>query len=279
MSLGIIYILLAIISDAVIFYFSGLYTSWYWWWIPIIIFPLLYVFYFGLTMGTLFLISFGINKNKEVSKPNKIAFFMTTQINHQLMLFSRSRVKVIGKEKIPNKKPVMIIYNHTSNFDPMIIMDKLSLLKPICITKPENKKVPLMGAFIHAAGFISIDRKDNVKGIEAINKAIEFIQKGYGSICVSPEGTRSKTLELLPFHPGTFNIAKRANVSIVVVGIKNTFSIHKNFPYRSTRVEMKIIDVIPYETIETKTTVEICEQTHALYEEYLGEHRNELSII
>ena len=267
----IIYFLIAIAASGSIYYFLGLYHEWWWFWVPVIGIPVFYVCAFGLTLVFCFIVSKMININKEQKKPNRFFHFVTMEVNRQLLFFLGVRVKKTGMHGISKKGPYMIVYNHISNFDPMVIMAKFK--RVICVTKPENKKAPIAGPFIHKSGFISINREDDKEGIKAIMTAIDYIEKGYGQICIAPEGTRSKTLELLPFHPGAFNIAKRAEVPILCIGIKNTNLIHKNVLKRTTKVHMDVLALIEPSEFMELSTLEISNKVHKIYEDYLGENK------
>ena len=198
----------------------------------------------------------------------KIAAFFVRQIDFLTIQLALARVKYTGFKQLNKKKEYMIIYNHISNFDPMVIMRKVKRL--LCITKYGNKKIPVVGGFIHKAGYITVDRENNAEGIKAINKAIDTINEGKASICVAPEGTRSKNLELLPFHPGTFNIATRTGAPIVCVGLRNTNMIHKNFPKKRTKVYCDVIYIMQPEEYADMSTPEIANRLHAVYEQYLA---------
>lgn len=103
----------------------------------------------------------------------------------------------------------MFVGNHRSNFDPII---EWLVLKPwdiAFISKGENFKIPFFGRIIRKCCFMPIDRENPRKALRTINKASDLLQSGEVSIGVYPEGTRSKTGELLPFHDGVFHIAKR----------------------------------------------------------------------
>lgn len=263
----IAYILISLGCTGSIYYFLGLYKEWWWFWVIPVGLVLFYILSYGLSLFICFIISIFFKK-EEPEVPDKVAQFITIQLTHQTNLLAGALVKKSGMEKVNKKQRYMVVYNHTSNFDPMIIMDKIKDI--YCITKPENKKIPIVGAYINKAGYISIDRSNDAEGMKAILKAINYLKNDYGSICVAPEGTRSKTLELLPFHPGCFNIAKRAEVPILVVGLKNTFDIHKNFLKRFTHVKMDIISVINPEEFKDLSTIEISNIVHKLYEDYLG---------
>ena len=269
MILSIVYLLLSLGANFAFFYFLHLYENWYWFWVPIIGVPLVWIIIFGLSLVVLFIVSKTININKELEKPNKLAHWVTMQVDHQIDVILGIRVRKTGMHGVSKKGPYMIIYNHMSNFDPMIIMDKFR--RVICVTKPENKKAPIAGPFIHKSGFISINRENDAEGIKAINKAIEYIEKYKWQICIAPEGTRSKSGVLLPFHPGTFNIAKRTNVPILCIGLKNTNQIHKNVLKRFTKVNMDVLALVEPSEYSELSTVEIANKIHKLYEDYLGQ--------
>ena len=268
MILSIIYLLISIGGFVSLMYFTGMYTQWYFYFIPIVGIPLGYILLFFITLAFIFPFAKATDIDKEREKPSKIARFLVWQVDYVLLQLLGVRVNYIGFKKLSKKEDYMIIYNHISNFDPMILMSKIRRLT--CITKYDNKKAPIAGGMIHRAGYITIDREHDAEGIKAINKAIEIIENHKGSIAVSPEGTRSKSLELLPFHPGTFNIAKRSGAPIVVVGIKNTNLIHKNVLKRPTKVECNILYIMRQDEYSDLSTSEIAHKLHTIYEEYLG---------
>lgn len=268
MILSILFLIIAFAGFGSLMYFSGLYTTWYWYFIPILGIPITYVLLFGLTLVILFPFSKMVDIDNNDNKRSKLAAFIVRQVNHLTIVLSLTKVKYLGFKNLDKKQEYMIIYNHISNFDPMVIMNKVKRL--ICITKYANKKIPLVGGMIHKAGYITINRENDMEGIKAINRAIEVLDNHEASICVSPEGTRSKTLELLPFHPGTFNIAKRSGVPIVCVAVTNTNMIHKNFPKKITKVKCEVIHILRNDEYSDMSTSEIAHKLHTIYEEYLG---------
>jgi len=79
---------------------------------------------------------------------------------------------------------------------------------------------------------------------------VDLINKDTVSVCVYPEGTRSKTCELLPFHSGVLKIAQKANVPIVVMTAQGTENIKDNFPFKKSPIKMDILDVLPAEYVK-----------------------------
>ena len=268
MIFAISYLVLLLGGFTCLMYFTGMYMHWYFYFIPLFGIPLGFLLLYGLTLLILFPFAKAVDIDKEIKKPSKVARFIVKQVDFLTIKLCLTSVKYAGFKKLDKHKEYMIIYNHISNFDPMLIMAKIRRL--ICITKRGNKKIPIVGGMIHKAGYITVDREHDAEGIKAINKAIDYINDHTASICVAPEGTRSKTLELLPFHPGTFNIAKRTGVPIVCMGIKNTNKIHENFPKRFTKASCDVFYIMTADEYAEMSTVEIAHKLHEVYEDYLG---------
>jgi 1-acyl-sn-glycerol-3-phosphate acyltransferase len=72
-----------------------------------------------------------------------------------------------------------------------------------------------------ASGFISIDRSDRNRALESLAVAKAKIAGGL-NVWIAPEGTRSKTGELLPFKKGGFNLALEAGLKVLPVTLKGT---------------------------------------------------------
>ena len=81
MIIAIIYTFILLGGFGSLMYFTGMYVHWYWYWIPLIGFPLGYVLLYGITLALLFPIAKSINIDKEVKKPSKIAAFFVRQID------------------------------------------------------------------------------------------------------------------------------------------------------------------------------------------------------
>ena len=167
----------------------------------------------------------------------------------------RIRLHVTGIDKIPtDTKNLLFVSNHRSNFDPILTWHILKRWQPAFVSKASNFKIPIFGRFIRKCCFMAIDRENPRKALKTIHKAAELLQKGEVSIGIYPEGTRSKTCELLPFHNGVFKIAQKANADIVVLAVSGTERISKNYPFHHTDVHIDVLEVIPADIVrQTKT--------------------------
>jgi len=152
-----------------------------------------------------------------------------------------------GLERIPRGQPLMYASNHSSMFDIWTLLATLPGSVRM-VAKQELFKIPLLGGAMRAAGHIPIDRAARKKAFEAYDKAAKTIREGISSILVFPEGTRSRTGELLPFKNAPFGLAIAAQVPIVPVYVHHTFEI---LPKGAWRLRSRPIRLLVGEPIPT----------------------------
>ena len=126
------------------------------------------------------------------------------------------RMEAEGLERLPSGTAVYCA-NHESNVDPPVLF---LLLHPRLrlLYKAEFGKVPILGQATRLAGFIPVERRNPEQSQRAIDEAAAALMRGE-SFLFFPEGTRSRTGELLPFKKGGFIMAIKAQVPVVPVAI------------------------------------------------------------
>ena len=195
-----------------------------------------------------------VSPDKAYEKNSPFYRFLLESATAVAIKLLRIRIHVSGMEKIPKDETVLFVSNHRSNFDPLITWNALRPWKIAFVSKPENFKVPFFGRIIRKCCFLPIDRENPRKAIVTINKAAKLLKKQEVSIGIYPEGTRSKTCQLLPFHNGVFKIAQKAETPIAVLSITGTEQISKKTPFQPTDVYLDVLDVFPTQGVkETKT--------------------------
>jgi len=210
-----------------------------------------------------------VNPKKEYKKDSRLYRFLLNVASGIGLWVMRVKVRVNGTEKLPKAQKLLFVGNHRSNFDPIITWYSLRDWKIAYISKASNFKIPIFGRIIRRCCFMVIDRENPRKAIGTINSAGELLKSGEVSIGVYPEGTRSKTGELLPFHNGVLRIAQKANASIAVVILKGTEKIYKNYPFHRTYVEMTIAEVIPSEQVSSTRSAELGDKVRNIIENNL----------
>ena len=179
-----------------------------------------------------------------------------------LLGIGRVRVQVVGAEKLP-EGGFLLVGNHISDFDPITTMYAFRKRGLTIVTKKENAEIPVGGPLIVGSGCISLDRSDDKQGLLVIRQVVRRIRAGE-AIGIYPEGTRSKTGQLLPFRVGCFKAAQWAKCPLVVLRAQGTDQVSKNFFRRPTTVTLTVLSVIPYEEIAEVDTQEVGEMVRKL---------------
>ena len=107
--------------------------------------------------------------------------------------------------------------NHQSNVDPPVLFRALHPRLHI-LYKAELRKLPILGRVFEAGGFVPVDRGNRDEAMASIDGGAASIRAG-NSFLIFPEGTRSRTDELLPFKKGGFIMAIEAQAPIVPVAV------------------------------------------------------------
>lgn len=127
------------------------------------------------------------------------------------------RYRVTGAAKVPAGRAVVFCSNHESNVDPPVLFRALHPRLHV-LFKAELKKLPILGKVMLAGGFVAVERERREASMASIEVAAASIREG-NSFLIFPEGTRSRTSELLPFKKGGFIMAIKAQAPIVPVAI------------------------------------------------------------
>lgn len=219
----------------------------------------------GLHLLFLIVYSFTADRDKEVKNiHNSYRFLLLYSLKLYFQL-ARVKIRVTGFEKVPDDSKFLFVGNHISSYDPMVAMWVFRKKNLAFVSKKENLYIKFGGKYIHKSGCVGLDRDNNREAVKAINKAAQNITDGVCAMGIYPEGWVNKTGEgLLPFRNGSFKIAKKAKVPIVVATIANTREIDKNRFFRRTEIRFRIVEVIPYEKIADMRTNEISEMVHEI---------------
>ena len=263
--------MLFVCSFSIISFIVSLWTSisndllgnWYGFILLIIFFAVGFIVCLFLFLVIAYICTLKVDIEKEIDAPYKVYSKFCTQFAQMLCILSGVKTIVNGIEKIPSDTRFMLVSNHRSNLDPIVAMDKLRNYDLIFVSKIANMHIPVIGKFIHMAGYLAIDRENARNAVKTINKAAEYIKNDAGSIAIYPEGTRTKGEKMIDFHPGSFKIAKKTNVPIVVTSIRGTEKCKYMFFNRS-EVIIDIIDVISAEEVKASKTVELSEKARSM---------------
>ncbi|MGI6225074.1 MAG: lysophospholipid acyltransferase family protein [Peptococcales bacterium] len=129
-------------------------------------------------------------------------------------------IHVEGLENIPKEGNVIFLANHLSNADGLILQYLLREKKEVTFVagvKLQNELITKL--MLELVPHIKI--QPNKPDRKAIREAIDVV-KNKSSLFIFPEGTRSRTGELLKGRSGVILIAKNTNALLVPIGIWGT---------------------------------------------------------
>jgi 1-acyl-sn-glycerol-3-phosphate acyltransferase len=166
-------------------------------------------------------------------------------------IFSFRKIDIEGREKIVKGTTYVIISNHQSILDTVLLYGIRYKFK--WISKIENIKVPILGWYLKMADYIIVDRGNEESKVEMLEKSNRCLKNGI-SIMIFPEGTRSLNMEIGFFKRGAFQLAIQNNVPILPVVIDGSGGIlpKHGFIFESgSPLKIRVLDPILPSSFET----------------------------
>ena len=138
-------------------------------------------------------------------------------------------ITYVGREHVPKDQAVLYISNHCSYFDILLTYSQCPGLTGY-VAKAEMLRYPLLRDWMKRLYCLFLDRTDIRAGMQTILTGIDYIKHGI-SVCIFPEGTRSKDQKMQPFKEGSFKMASKTGCPIIPIAISNSAQILENhFP-------------------------------------------------
>ncbi len=179
-----------------------------------IIFWVLWRIWFYILMGTIIIIMFPFLVISILREEWYPYFFIMARIWAKGILIGMGfRYKVEREQELEDKKSYMLVANHTSMLDIMLM---LAIVKNpfVFVGKKELVKIPLFG-FFYKRTCILVDRNSPKSRMEVYERAQKRLKQGL-SICIFPEGgVPDESIVLDEFKDGAFRLASEHQIPIV----------------------------------------------------------------
>lgn len=134
-----------------------------------------------------------------------------------LLQGSGAKLVVRGLERVDWSRPHVLVANHQSMIDICALFRAVPVPLQFLL-KQELARVPFVGAYAKAMGMIFVERGSARGAARRMREAAELVKSG-ATLCIFPEGTRSRDGEVLPFKSGAFQVALDAGADVVPVAI------------------------------------------------------------
>jgi 1-acyl-sn-glycerol-3-phosphate acyltransferase len=145
-------------------------------------------------------------------------FYRLANLVLRLLFFLLTRLEISGRERVPATGSLMIVLNHVSFLDPLLL--GVGIPRRIgWMSKIENWNNPLMGVVLTLYGAFPVQRGEVDR--KALVHALDILRTG-GALGIAPEGTRSRTGILARSKPGAARLALQTDATVLPVAVVGT---------------------------------------------------------
>jgi 1-acyl-sn-glycerol-3-phosphate acyltransferase len=169
------------------------------------------------------------------------------------------KFEVKGELPANLKRKTVIVSNHCSHTDPFLISHLPISMR--WLAKASLFKIPFLGWSMFLRGDVAVKRGDTSSGKEALARCAEWLEKGV-SVIIFPEGTRSRTAELLPFKTGAFRLAIETGADILPLAVVGTHTALRKHDWKAgySRGLLAIGEPISTEGLSSKDVAQLTQQ-------------------
>ncbi len=174
------------------------------------------------------------------------------------------KVEIHGKEKIDRRKVYVMVSNHQSMLDILVLYRLFVHFK--WVSKAELFRIPLSGWNMSMNRYIRLHRTSRTSIRRMMEDSRKALEEG-SSLMIFPEGTRSATGELGRFKEGAFRLAIEARkpiLPIVLYGTGDALPKHGFWVRGRHRLQVWILDEVPVERVTSMGVEELTEYVRTL---------------
>lgn len=162
------------------------------------------------------------------------------------------KVRITGREKIQKGKVSVLVSNHQSLLDILVLYRLFKHFK--WVAKKELFIFPLVGWNMSLNRYIPIKRGNRASVFKMIKMSEQTLQKG-SSIMIFPEGTRSTDTQIKSFKEGAFKLAINTQLPIIPIIIEGTGTAlpKKGFLFKNAQtIQINVLDPVDVSNLTEK---------------------------
>jgi 1-acyl-sn-glycerol-3-phosphate acyltransferase len=185
------------------------------------------------------------------------------------------RFRTSGVRILDPRRPYVAVANHESMADIFLISHLPWEMK--WLAKAELFRIPVFGWMMRMAGDVSVRRGERASRAGALERCRDRLEKRV-SVMIFPEGTRSRTGELLPFKDGAFRLAVETGCPILPLALAGTRDAlpKGSFVLGRARAEVRVLEPIPTEGLTPDDVPALRDRVRALLQETRDQLAREL---
>ncbi len=178
-------------------------------------------------------------------------------------LILRVRLVVTGRENLPKHNLFVIYSNHIEASDPMYLKMVFRRFPIAFISKEVLFKQFLVGDMLRSVGCIPISPGADRSAMNSILEGIKRV-KGGQPFGIYPEGRRTYCNDIIPFKPGSFKLATKADADIIPVAVYDMHEINRKGRILPCTVRLHVFPAITAQDYAGTDTVELAKQVETI---------------
>jgi len=146
------------------------------------------------------------------------------------------RYRDSGREHVPKNGPLLIVANHLSWYDPIL----LAVVLPRRVwffAKAEVFRWPVVGLLCRLTGQLPVHRRESDRA--ALARAQKYLREGK-ALVVFPEGTTERQEQMIPAQSGAAMLALRTGATVLPVAHTGTRRVLRSLRPRRPHVNIQI---------------------------------------
>ena len=181
------------------------------------------------------------------------------------------RVRVEGRERIRPDRTYVMVANHQSFLDILVLFRLFRHFK--WVSKAEMFRIPCIGWNMVLNRYVRL-RRGSPESIARMMTACEQHLADGSSVIIFPEGTRSPDGRLRGFKHGAFTLARKAKVPLLPIVVEGTaYALPKHgFVLRGHHaIRIRVLDEMPVDQVLEGSVEDLMSRTRALFARELGQ--------
>lgn len=188
-----------------------------------------------------------------------------------------TRVEVHGLEHVRPVEAYVVVPNHESDWDPVVLMATLTALRLRAVVKEQAARIPIFGRALLLTGNVRVERTHTAGDVQRLREAMR-VRRPDVSMLFYAEGTRSRDGAFHAFKKGAFVTAIAQQLPILPVGTAGTRRVWPPLTLRlcSGPVVVEIGPPIPVVGLRLEDRDRLRDHTHAVVRELRARARRRL---